>query len=252
MKKRTMNDHERRIQGVFLRAWVDNGWSAATEETPLDVLLREEYDADELDAVHAAAGSYTWPEEALDSERIELMALKKDEAGDVAAWARRRLVMWLIGDGLHPQTLVKRLYVLLYARYQEFLGPLNMTDLGMMLDEGRAAVSARMERLFTREIMIKTGVMMVSPGMKDVKSKAKYAANAKKHAPRRKKKGEVKLDAGAEKAERAKAKEAWAKKKQEQWEAYERKRIAELVGCDPSEIDLSKSNPNLNDDNDYE
>lgn len=107
-----------------------------------------------------------------------------------------------------------------------------------------------MERLFTREVLIKTGVMMVSRGMKDVKSKPKYAANAKKHTPRRKKKGEVKLDAGAEKAERLRAKAAYEKKKQADWEAYERRRIAELVGCDPSEISLSKSNPNLGDDDD--
>lgn len=250
MSKHSARRHEERIQGVFLRAWVDHGWSAATDVTPLDELLREEYEADELDSVHAAGIGYTWPEEVLESERIELMSLKKEEAAAVAAWARRRLVMWLIGDGLHPLTIVKRMYQLLFARYQEFIGPHNMTSLAELVDEGKASFSARMKRLFSREVEIKTGVMMVSPGMKAVEAKAKYAANAKKHMPRRNLDA-ARVDDGAEKADKADAKKAYERKKQEMWEAYERKRLAELVGCRPEEIDLSKSNPNNDhDDND--
>lgn len=249
MGKATTKDHEQRIQGVFRRAWVDHGWSAAVDLTPLDELLREEYDADALDAEVDASGGYSWPEEVLESERIELLSLKKDEAAMVAAWARRRLVMWLIGEGLHPLTLVKRLYQLLFARYQEFIGPLNMTTLAELVNEGKASFSARMKRLFSREIEIKTGVLMISPGMKDVKSKPKYAANAKKNTPRRNLDA-ASLDAGVEAAAKKKASENAQKRRQEQWDAAERKRIAALVGCSPDEIDLSKSNPNHIDDDD--
>ena len=142
---KTPSHHEQRIQGVFRRAWVDNGWSAAVDVTPLDELLREEIEADALDAEVDASGGYSWPEEVLESERIEIMALKKEEAALVAAWARRRLVMWLIGDGLHPLTVVKRVFQLLFARYQEFIGPLNMTTLAEL--GGRRKLGVRTQRI---------------------------------------------------------------------------------------------------------
>lgn len=248
-KVNTPHDHERRIQGVFRRAWVDHGWSAANDVTPLDELLREEYEADELDSEHAAAGSYTWPEEVLESERIELISLKKEEAAAVAAWARRRMVMWMIGEGLHPLTIVKRIYQLLFARYQEFIGPLNMTTLAALVDEGKASFSARMKRLFSREVEIKTGVMMISPGMKNVESKAKYAENAKLHTPRRNIDA-VGLDKGIEQAADKQAAEARKAKLAAARDFAERKRIAVLVGCSPEEIDLNKSNPHHHNDDD--
>jgi hypothetical protein len=242
-------DHERRIQGVFRRAWVDSGWSAATDLTPLDVLLAEEFEADALDDQQGSEHGYTWPEETLESERLELMALKKDEADAVAEWARRRLVMWIIGDGLHPLTVVKRVFQLLFARYQEFIGPLNMTTLAELLGEGKAAFSARMKRLFSREVHRKTGVMMLSRGMKSVASKAKYAANAEKNRPR----GQLdaaSLDDGAEdKAAKEKAERAKARVKEAR-DAAERRRLAELVGCKPEEINLEMSNPNHDHDDD--
>lgn len=245
----TSHHHEQRIQGVFRRAYVDGGWSAATDLTPLDVLLAEEFDADALDDQQGSERGYTWPEETLESERLELMSLKKDEAQAVAEWARRRLVMWIIGDGLHPLTVVKRIYQLLFARYQEFIGPLNMTTLAELVGEGKAAFSARMKRLFSREVHRKTGVMMLSRGMKSVASKAKYAANAAHLRPR----GQldaVSLDNGAEdKAAKEKAQQDKARVKAAR-DAAERRRIAELVGCKPEEIDLDKSNPNKHDDDD--
>lgn len=244
---KTPSHHEQRIQGVFRRAWVDNGWSAAVDVTPLDELLREEIEADALDAEVDASGGYSWPEEVLESERIEIMALKKEEAALVAAWARRRLVMWLIGDGLHPLTVVKRVFQLLFARYQEFIGPLNMTTLAELVDEGKASFSARMKKLFSREVQIKTGVLMISPGMKDVKSKPKYAANAKKHKPRRKLDAAA-LDAGVEAAAKKKATDNVQRILRRKRDEAERRRIAVLVGCRPEEIDLSKCNPNLDHD----
>lgn len=242
-RRLSAKDHEQRIQGVFRRAWVDTGWSAATDLTPLDVLLKEEFEADALDDQQSAEQGYTWPEEALESERIELMALKKEEADAVAEWARRRLVMWIIGDGLHPLTVVKRVFQLLFARYQEFIGPLNMTTLAELVGEGRAAFSARMKRLFSREVHRKTGVMMISKGMKSVASKLKYAANAKKHCPKGKLNASSLDNAAEEKAAKDQEERDKARVKAAR-DAAERRRLAELVGCKPEEIDLNMSNPN--------
>lgn len=245
MKRREVAEHERRIQGVFRRAWVDNGWSAATDDTPLDALMAEEYDPDDLDG-EPMQGDYYWP--SPEKPDLEITTLKRDEAARVAAWARRRLIMWIIGEGLHPFNLVQRIYALLYSRYQEFIGPLsNMTMLAEILDQGKSAFSAVVKRLFTRPVKIKSGVMMLSPGMKSEESRQAYADNASKNTPRREIDA-VTLDEGVEsesaKDEQAKRLETLKAAR----EAYERKRMADLVGCKPEEIDLSKININDQDD----
>lgn len=242
MAKLSVEDHERRIQGVFRRAWVDNGWSAAVDETPLDVLLAEEFAADRLDD-EQAAGAHYWPsDDAPESERIELNNIKAAEAAEVAAWARRQMVMWILGGGLHPFCIVQRFYALLYSRYQEFIGPLNETWLAEILNQGRAAFSAVVKRLFTKPIKIKTGITMLSPGMKSAKSKAGYAANAAKNRPRGKV-DSTSLDDGAEAAAERQRREQQIAHLKALRDSAERKRIAALTGCSPDEIDLDKSNP---------
>lgn len=242
-----IEEHERRIQGVFRKAWVDNGWSAATDETPLDAMMQEEYDADRFS--DATDGLVYWPsEEAAESERMELQALKREEAAAVASWARERLVQWILGDGLHPFRIVQRFYALLYARYQGYLGPIaNETWLAEILNQGRAAFSAVMKRLFTRPVKIKTGVMMLSPGMKSEASRSGYAENARKNTPRRKRDAKH-LDARAEAQALKALKEAQAAKVKAARDRYERQRIAELAGCSPEEIDLDKCNPYTEED----
>lgn len=244
MKRREIADHERRIQSVFRRAWVDHGWSAATDETPLDALMDEEFDSDEFDG-ELPEGAYGWP--SAERPDIELIALKSEEAAMVAQWARRRLVMWIIGEGLHPFHLVQRIYALLYARYQEFIGPLaNMGMIAEILQQGKSAFSAVVKRLFTRPVKIKSGVMMLSPGMKSEAARLKYAKSAKKNAPRRGLDA-TSLEHGVEAQSKTAARARLEKERQEAWEAHERKRIAELVGCRPEEIDLNKINLNDHD-----
>lgn len=243
--------HEERIQAVFRRAWVNHGWSAATDETPLDVLMAEEYDAERLSA-EEPSGDYRWPQYAATSDQMELSALKQEEAAEVAAWARRRLIMWLIGDGLHPLSCVKRLYTMLKARYSEFIGPMDMTALAELVDEEKATFSLRMKRLFTREIKRSTGVMMISPGMKSVESKQSYADAAKKNRPKAGLKP-AKLDEGVEKEEKsrltAKQRAILRRAKAD----YERRKMAEELGCDPKDINPRKIDPKLNtDDNEQD
>jgi hypothetical protein len=218
---RGVDEHERRIQGVFRKAWVDNGWSAAVDETPLDVLMEEEYDADRFS--DEEGGGY-WPSrEASESERMELR-------------------------GLHPFRIVQRFYALLYARYQGFLGPIaNETWLAEILNQGRASFSAVMKRLFTRPVKIKTGVMMLSPGMKSEASRPGYAENARKNAPRRNRDAK-RLDARAEAKALKEHKAAQAAKLKAAREGYERRRLAELAGVSADEIDLEKCNPYTDDD----
>lgn len=246
MKPREVARHEARIQGVLRAAWVDHGWSAATDDTPLDALMDGEFEPEELDH-EPARGGYAWPSaDVSEMERIEITTLKREEALMVAAWARRRMVMWIIGDGLHPFHIVQRFYALLFSRYQEFLGPLNQTWLAAILNQGRAAFSAVVKRLFTRPIKLKTGLVMVSPGMKSAESKEKYAANAAKHKPRSNHDA-ARLSPDDEEA----AWKAMVKANKEHLRALrqqaEQRRLATLTGCRPEEIDLDKSNPHSDD-----
>lgn len=247
MGKRDTLKHEERIQGVFRRAWVDHGWSAATDITPLDHVMAEEFDADEFDG-EAPEGTHYWPH--TNRRDVELTALKREEAAEVAAWAREQLVRWIIGDGLHPFHIVQRVYALLFARYQPFIGPLNMTWMAKILNQGRAAFSAVMKRLFTRPVKIKSGVMMLSPGMKSEASREAYAQNAARNVPRRELDASS-LDHDAEASAEKQSQEERRQKLKTARDWAERKRIAALVGCKPEEIDLNKSNPH-DDDHDNE
>lgn len=234
--KISVEAHERRIQGVFRKAWVENEWSAATDRTPLDDLMAEEFDGDDF-SNDEPGGAYSWPNEH--RKDLELSALKAEEAAAVAAWARRRLVMWIIGNGLHPFHIVQRVYALLFARYQEFIGPMNMTWLAEILNQGRAAFQAVVKRLFTRPVQIKSGVMMLSPGMKSAESREQYAANAKRNTPRREINA-ASVDDKAEKAAEAQRRHEQAEKVRLAREDYERRKLAEEFGGKPEDYDLSK------------
>jgi hypothetical protein len=191
-------------------------------------------------------GRHYWPSD--ERRDVELLSLKREEAAAVAAWAREQLVRWIIGEGLHPFPIVQRVYALLYARYQPFIGPLNMTSLAKILGQGRAAFSALMKRLFTRPVKIKTGVMMLSPGMKSEASREAYAQNAAENVPRREI-DSVSLDDEVEEEEEKLSREQLRAKMKDARDAAERRRIAELVGCRPEEIDLKKSNPSFDQEN---
>ena len=247
MKRRDKDvaKHEQRIQGVFRRAYVDGGWSAATDETPLDALMAEEYDPDELDG-EPMQGDYYWP--SPEKPDLEITTLKRDEAAKVAAWARRRLIMWIIGEGLHPFHIVQRVYALLFSRYQEFIGPLsNMTMIAEILNQGKSAFSAVVKRLFTRPVKIKSGIMMLSPGMKSEASRDAYKQNASKNTPRRALDA-VSVDQGVESQQAKEEQQRQQERVQAARDDYERRRMAEMVGCSPDEIDLSKIKLNHEDD----
>lgn len=241
MARRDFDHHDARIQGMLRRAYVDHGWTAATDDTPLSILLREEYDREALDAEEPLS-EYAWPQDALPEDQMTIRYLKEEEAAAVAEWARKRQVQWLLGSGLHPYRIIQRFYSLLFVRHRDMIGPFNETWLAEMLGQGRAAMSALIKNIWTRAVYIKTGVMMVSGGQKSVESKAKYAANASKHKPRQKLDA-ASLDNGIEAAAtKADAKAMEAKLKAAR-EAAERRDLARLTGCNPEDFDLTKIKP---------
>lgn len=180
MTRDRMEEHDTRINGVLRKAFDGHGWTPVDDHTPLDAMMEAEPEFDMSGEV--PDGVYQWP--SAEQPDLELEVLKREEAAQVAAWAREQMVRWLAGSGFHPFRLVQRFYAMCYARYGDLLGPLNGTDLADILGQGRAAFSATMKALFGKPIEAKLGLSLKVPGQKSAKASAAYAANAALHKPR--------------------------------------------------------------------
>lgn len=204
-----VNQHDARINGVIRRARDAQGWVAVEDQTPAELLMKAEPVWDE-EPGHAAR-SYRYPSE--DQDDLELHALKMEEAIEVARHARRELVKWLLGGGLHPFKIIQRFYCLLYKFYRPLIGDVTGGMFAEIMGAGRAAFSAGMKALFDKESLRKLGVVIKSAGQKSAASSAAYAANAKKHKPRQQLGG--KRDKEREAVERQQAKERLAERMRE-------------------------------------
>lgn len=180
MKWDRMMEHDARINGVLRKAYDAGGWTPVEDHTPLDELMDAEPEFD----MHGDApeGGWSWPSEA--QPDLHLQALKREEAAQVAAWAREQQMRWIMGAGPHPFRIVQRVYALCFARYGELIGQLNGTHLAEILGQGRAAFSATMRELFGKPIEAKLGLSLKVAGQKSAKSSAGYARNAAKNKPR--------------------------------------------------------------------
>lgn len=176
----TTDQHEERIQGVLRAAITNHGWEPIYDRTPLDELMEREAEV-ELSR-ELADQPYGWPSNS--RPEVEIEALKRSEAAAVAAWARRSLMHWLAGDGMHPFKVQQRFHAMCFARYQELIGPLDGTDFAEIMGQGKGAFSAMMERLFGGPVKAATGVRMIVPGQKSDASRAGYAENARRNKPR--------------------------------------------------------------------
>lgn len=182
-KEENIHQHEQRIRSVISRAYTEHGWVPVHDPMTMDEMLERDPEVDFSDEI--PDGVYTWPN--ADQKDLKLEHLKREEAMEVAEWARRNLMYWLAGDGIHPFQILQRFYALCHARYSDLIGPLNGTWLAEILGQGRAAFSALMHRLFNIPVKLKTGREITLPGQKSVASKKKYADNAKKNKPRQSK-----------------------------------------------------------------
>ena len=206
MSRDAMQEHDQRINGVLRKAFEGHGWTPVDDHTPLDAMMDAEPEFDEQ--ADAPEGSYAWPSE--ERSDLELSALKREEAAQVAAHAREQMARWIAGGGFHPFRIVQRFYAICYARYGALLGPLNGTDLADILGQGRAAFSATMKALFGKPV-----VALKVPGQKSANSYAAYAANAAKHKPRQQLDG-VDVDSAEEQALESQSKAEAQKRLQEQ------------------------------------
>lgn len=180
MKWDRVMEHDQRINGVLRKAYDAGGWTPVEDHTPLDDLMDAEPEFDALG--DAPDGEWTWP--SSEQPDLHLQSLKYEEAAQVASWARAQMVRWLVGGGVHPFRVIQRFYAMCYARYGDVIGPLNGTDLGEILGQGRAAFSATMRELFGKPIEAKLGLSLKVAGQKSASSKSKYAANAARNKPR--------------------------------------------------------------------
>lgn len=217
---KSTEEHDARINGVLRKAYDEHGWTPVDDHTPLDELLAAEAEFDEQD--EGPQAEYSWP--STEQPDLQLSALKKEEALQVAAWARERQTRWIAGGGMHPFRIVQRFYALCFARYGDLIGPLNGTALAEILGQGRAAFSATMREIFGKPIEAKLGVSLKVPGQKSAAASTKYAENAKKHKPRQQiDRDAVDIDTDAVKAE---SKAAADKRLREQRKAWQERELA--------------------------
>ncbi len=212
--------HDARINGVLRKAYDAGGWTPVEDHTPLDALMEAEPEFD----MHAEGpeGEWSWPSEQ--QPDLHLQALKREEAAQVAAWAREQQMRWLAGGGMHPFRIVQRFFAMCFVRYGDLIGPLNGTTLAEMLGQGRAAFSIVMRELFGRPCESKLGVNVKVAGQKSAASSAVYAANAKLHKPRQQL-DTPDLDDADESALRADDKSAAVERLREAQAAHERREI---------------------------
>lgn len=227
----TVDLHEARIQGVLRSAITDHGWEPIYDRTPLDELMEREAEV-ELSR-EPAEQPYGWPSD--DRPEVEIETLKRNEAAAVAAWARRSLMHWLAGDGMHPFKVQQRFHAMCYARYQELLGPLNGTDLSEIMGQGKGAFSAMMERLFGAPVEAATGVRMIVPGQKSEASREGYAENARRHKPRQQLNGKREVDDEADR--RAAAARLLERRKRLKQFQHQEREAARLASPDWSHTD---------------
>lgn len=238
MRWEDIMSHESRINGVLRAAHDQNGWTPVDDRTPAEIMMTQEPEWDE--SHDAPDGPYDYPSSDA-HERIELRALKLDEALMIADWARRQQMAWIAADGPHPFRIVQRVFALLFGFYKDLLGPFNGRMLALMLGQGRAAFSATMEALFADESLRKFGLVVKVAGQKSASASQAYAANARKHKPKQQLegKGDEEQEEALNEEQRTRLQEL-KKRLPELRRDAERRRMAELVGCEPGEIDLTK------------
>jgi hypothetical protein len=115
----------------------------------------------------------------------EIFAADEDEdhgAGDYEmrqrALGARAILLWIVGEGLHPKKLLKRLLVVGRACATEPFSLLTMEESALLCDEEKATHSARCKVL--SGLMKKAGMKGFKiAGQKAEGSTAKYAAAAR-------------------------------------------------------------------------
>jgi hypothetical protein len=186
MAKLDDKDADRVLRRVCFDFDGNQRWEPVEDWTALDDLMQEEEPVDfEMATLNAEV--IAWPNDNVPAP-IELQVLKREEAAAISAWARLRLMQWIFGSGPRPSDIAARVLAMAWARYAELTGPMTGKDIEEMFGQGRAAFSARMERLFRNPVMARLGAdhEMKVPGQKSSASSAAYAENAKKHQPRAK------------------------------------------------------------------
>jgi hypothetical protein len=239
MNWKEIMSHDERINGTIQRAFDGGGWVPVEDRTPAEILMAEEPDWDVQEG--SPREPYGYPSDEVAD--LELRALKMAEALQVAQWARRRQMEWLLGGGVHPFRVMQRFYCLAWGFFRDLLGEVWTGDmLAEMMGQGKAAFSAAMKRLFGPIGEALCGEVVKVSGQKSAGSAAAYAENARKHKPKQK----LHDSASTEEAEAAllrRAAEVLEQKKRDlprlRKEA-ERRELARELGCKPEEIDLDK------------
>lgn len=173
-------------------------------------------------------------------------ALKAARMAGVVAFLR---YVWFGSKNLWEA--MKRLLAITRKTRPDFIRGMSATQVAWMLDETKAATSAREIRV-VEEYLIAWGVIgfLGAGGSKSLEARAKYSTAQKGNTNRSGKPREGPKTPPSEEESFEWEKTDQPKKSsllKKEWEdlaaAAEKRRLAGLCGVDPSEIDLEKTNP---------
>lgn len=227
--------HDARINNVLREAAQAGRYEVHEDCTPAEELLKAVVEWDE--GAPLVETPYLWPDKN-EPKSIELHHLCQEEANRIAAHARRQLMLWLVGGGLHPFRIMQRFYAMSFAGFKEIVKGMSGRELFEMLGQGRASFEAVMSRLFEDKAVQVTGEKIKVAGQKHADSSAAYAANALQHKPKQR------IAAREVKEEKPRLTGEQKRRLQRLREEAERRRLAALCGVDdPAKINLGMIKP---------
>jgi len=162
-KSRTAAEQAERMDAV-VRKYADHLWSNDHEgsHTPLDALMAKE------EAAMAEGG------------------LNEEEIYRVRCEAYVWLLDFFFADGPNPLEVVRRVLAMVKAIKPELLGGMSLEDLAVLCDDkGRATVSARVKRIYTRFLEGHGAKVTKARFQKSEAAVAKYRAAQKGNQNRR-------------------------------------------------------------------
>lgn len=104
----------------------------------------EEIDGDVVEGGSSGHGGGWWPSESV--RRVSLAELSRREAQDVSDWARKELIYWLAGDGLHPLRWLRRWTMALWRYAPGSVPPAGALVYGSVDEYERAGMAALFSR----------------------------------------------------------------------------------------------------------
>lgn len=245
---RAREEYESMVGGLMSQAWFHHGEHLVVDAVELDTPLTA--------VLEAEAGSTRVDPEWMPPEMEEMKAMCREELlGIVLELLEQRheerkrmqkvFMDFLFADGPDPLRVLYRLFIYARACHAGHAWGMSLTQMAALFGHSKQNWQHMEERIIEDLVSRWSRTEFVNSGGKSAAARLAYSLLQRGNTHRRNgRKAGDELPPLPAKDDPEQPLSAQAKKRaREMRDAYERKRMAEMVGCDPSEIDLSKITP---------